>query len=224
MAVKLRGTHVKTLVRVSRRAFIGDFLCEVLNELTAGDLHPVDEIIELGIVKNQLIGEMTVQYIVDRGKKKLKIAEVTISIDWDRHRVNVAGLGEDLEIDAESGKIEQVSKALVVLFGYLDKYRKRTRAESELVFQWAPGVDAQEARKIMDSQQAKAFKWHGGEIHDFGALGHSELKSAANAAKEDRDLEYELTITPQLLDEIRLVARVTDEGRVLAGEKTTRRN
>ncbi len=218
MGIKLRlwAPKVKNVVRVNRAFFIGEFIKETLNELTAGDHHPLDEIVEAGIVKNQYIGEISIRYFVERGAgKRLKIAEVTIRIDWEKYRVNVAGLGHDLEINGDKKKIEQVSNVLVVLFKFLEGYRKQVNAKTDIIWEWVPGIDVQHAKQEMNSQQAEKFEWMGGEVHDFGAADVPQLKTAIDAEKLQRDLEYEITVTPKLLDEIKVIARITDQKRVL---------
>ena len=95
MSVRLRGPEVHNFVKINRAVFIGDFVQEVLDELTGNDHHPLNEIVEDGLVKNHYIGAIRVNYLVrdDMGEKR-KIAEVAIEIDWERHKVNVAGLGK----------------------------------------------------------------------------------------------------------------------------------
>ena len=222
MRVHLRGPKVKTLVRVDRAAFIGDLVQEIVGDLTDRQHPALDEIIETGIVKNQFLGQITVQYLVDIGSavRPRQIAEVSIQIDWERFRINVAGLGEDLEIAPERGKIEQVSDVLVKLLRFLSDYRERTGARSTIVFQWAPGVDAARASEAMNTRQAESFAWVGGSVHDFGKVDSPVLKAADANAKSQKGAEYEITVTPERLDELRIVARFADEAGVqrLLGE------
>jgi len=218
MSLRLRlwSPRVKNVVRVNRAFFIGEFIKEALNELTSGDHHPLDEIVEVGIVKHQYIGEISIRYFIEReGGESLKVAEVTIRIDWERFKVNIAGLGPDLEIDGDKKKIEQVSNALVVLFRFLEGYRKQLNAKTDIIWQWAPGIDVKQAKLDMNSKQAAQFQWAGGEVHKFGAADLPQLRSAIDTEKSQRDLEYEFAITPKLLDEIKIIARVTDQKRVL---------
>lgn len=213
MRPNLRAPQTKVLARIGRAKFIGEFLEEVVDKLTGGIHESWNELVENGIVKNQFIGEITIRYLIAHGKSdKRKIGEVSIHIDWEKYKINLGGFGEELEIDYDVGRIEQVSQVLVVLLEFLDDYRKKQNATTQITLQWAPGVDAGEARRAMKTVQADNFKWLGSELHDFSFsdLEATHLKKAVETGKAEQGVDYEFTLTPKLLSEIQVRARITD--------------
>ncbi|MBI4871220.1 MAG: hypothetical protein HY814_06595 [Candidatus Riflebacteria bacterium] len=185
------ATRARTAV-VSRTGFLGRFVREIVLDLMgkAALLYGLDDIVDRGIVEEQSVGAVTVEYTRD----ERLIGRVTIEIDYERHRVNCRRLGETVTVDLERSHASQVSEAVAKLVTFFQKFREVTRAGGRLLWSTCPGKDNDEALRRVGGEAATPLDW---------------VDTAQESLGSD-ELEYALEVRAEKLDEVTIRARHVD--------------
>lgn len=91
-------------------------LYDVVNELTQSFLvqnpQSVSEILRKGILEKQYISILHI-YLIDNDDRR--IAEITIMIDWDLHRLRIKGGKREFSIDPNRSVNEQISEVFPII-------------------------------------------------------------------------------------------------------------
>jgi hypothetical protein len=208
---------------ITRTQFLGRLMLELVEDLMGTVLYSAEETIMKGIVENQYIDTITIDYI----KGKRIIGDVAIEIDWDRHRLNIRKFGKTITYDLTKTAKEQISKAIVELIKFFTEWREKTGAHPELRWYWRRGIDVEEASERMGSKIAQQLQWHPGERKDVSSLlrereqvpfGDFGTPQAVEASTPD-EIEYTFSLRPKKFDEILITGRVVDPEQVMGDKR-----
>lgn len=191
------GVRPRTQV-VSRIGFIGRFVREVVLDLMGKGalLHGLDELVDRGIVEEQSVSTVSVEYL----RRDRLVGRVTIEIDYERHRINCRKHGDTVTVEMDRDPTSQVSGALAKLVGFYQRFRETVQPAGRLLWTRRPDQDMKDVPTTLEAEPAPPLAW-------------------ADAAVKDplEELEYSIEIRPEKLDELTIRARHVDP-RVLVEE------
>lgn len=185
---------------MSRTGFLGRFVREVVLDLMgkAALLHGLDELVDRGIVEEQSVSSVIVEYAVE----ERLVGRVSIDIDYQRHRLNCSRIGETFAVDLDRGSAAQVSEAIARLVAFFQKFREAARPAGRLL--WTRRPDTADQSRV-SSEPARSLEWAD--------------ESAQTPPTPEEELEFAIEVCPEKLDEVTIRARHVDPRRLVKGER-----
>lgn len=141
-------------------------LYDVVNELTQAFLvqnqQNVSEILRKGILERQYLSIIHI-YLIDNND--LRIAEITITIDWDLHRLRIKGGKNEFSIDPTRSVNEQISEVFPVITRHINRLKSAFKIKrSEVWYSYKQDLSRDEqkfseARKFVGTGTGTPPKW-----------------------------------------------------------------
>lgn len=152
-------------VRVTRKELIARFIDEIVKDLGH---ESIESYLRRGIVDEQLIQRVSVEFIAKRNEGghdvEEVVAEFPIEIDWERHALHLRVGEDERDLDMSRSTVEQISSkvaALVLRFQVIGMARG---ARTRVVWWYRTGVDAEQARQKTGGAVAEDIPKAGGGI------------------------------------------------------------
>lgn len=154
--------HIKPELKVSSRLQILYYVIYEIAEGLGTDNKAL-ETIRKGVLERQLLGTIWINYL---NENERLVGKVTITIDWDKHRVLAKDdRGREFELDPSQSVSNQISNLYSILVEHTQKLRKNSGVK-RVVAQygyareiWMDEKKLAEARRFLDLVPGKEFDW-----------------------------------------------------------------
>lgn len=123
-------------------------LYDVVNELTQSFLvqnpQNISEILRKGILEKQYLSMVHI-YLIDNNDQRM--AEITITIDWDLHRLRIKGGQKEFSIEPSRSVNEQISEVFPVITRHINRLKSAFKIKrSEVWFTYRNEINRDEQK------------------------------------------------------------------------------